>query len=106
MSDDFYGEQTLTSYFNRAAFAQPAPGTLGDLPRNAVGGPSFWNIDLALSKLIAAGARRRLELRVETFNLFNHFNWGDPLANFNAGHVRPHHDAGRGAAHHAVRYQV
>ena len=30
-------------------------------------------------------ATRRLELRLESFNLLNHFNWGDPLANFNAG---------------------
>jgi hypothetical protein len=25
-----------------------------------------------------------LELRVETFNLFNTFNWGSPVTNFNA----------------------
>ena len=35
-------ERTLTNYFNRAAFAQPAPGTLGNLPRNAVVGPGYW----------------------------------------------------------------
>ena len=85
VSDDLYGEQSLTNYFNRAAFAQPAPGTLGDLTRNAVNGPAFWNINLALSKVVAGGGARRLEFRVESFNLFNHFNWGDPLANFNAG---------------------
>jgi hypothetical protein len=28
--------------------------------------------------------RQTLELRVETFNLFNTFNWGDPVTNFNA----------------------
>ena len=27
----------------------------------------------------------RLELRLETFNLLNHFNWGNPAVNFNAG---------------------
>jgi len=75
----------LTSWFNRAAFAQPAPGTLGDLPRNAVVGPAYWNVDLAVSKLIAVSATQRLELRLESFNLLNHFNWGDPVTNFNAG---------------------
>ena len=84
VSDDFY-QRTLTSWFNRAAFAQPAPGTLGDLPRNAVVGPAYWNIDLAVSKLIAISATQRLELRLESFNLLNHFNWGDPVTNFNAG---------------------
>jgi hypothetical protein len=84
VSDDFY-LKTLTNWFNAAAFSQPAPGTLGDLPRNAVVGPAYWNIDLALSKLIATAGTRRLELRLESFNLLNHFNWGDPLLNFNAG---------------------
>ncbi|HYS24411.1 MAG TPA: hypothetical protein VEP46_02375, partial [Vicinamibacterales bacterium] len=84
VSDDFYNH-SLTSYFNRAAFAQPVPGTLGDLPRNAVVGPNFWNVDLAVSKLIAVGGTQRLELRLESFNLLNHFNWGDPVLNFNAG---------------------
>ena len=61
VSDDFYAH-SLTSYFNRAAFAQPAAGTLGDLPRNAVTGPNFWNVDLAVSKLVSVTASQRLEL--------------------------------------------
>jgi hypothetical protein len=84
VSDDFY-KKTLDSWFNAAAFAQPVAGTLGDLPRNAVVGPAYWNIDVAFSKLIATTGTRRLELRLESFNLLNHFNWGDPLTNFNAG---------------------
>ena len=85
VSNDFYGARTLTTYFNRDAFAQPAAGTLGDLPRNAAVGPSYWSVDTALSRLIAVGAAQRLELRLEAFNLFNQFNWGDPVTNFNAG---------------------
>jgi hypothetical protein len=85
VSDDFYGDGTLTSYFNRAAFAQPTPGTLGDLQRNAVTGPGYWNVDLAISRLITVTGSQRLELRLESFNLFNTFNWGNPLTNFNAG---------------------
>ena len=87
VSDDFYGH-SLASYFNRAAFAQPAAGTLGNLPRNSVIGPNFWNVDLAVSRLVGVTATQRLELRLEAFNLLNHFNWGDPIAtnlNFNAG---------------------
>jgi hypothetical protein len=86
VSDDFYpAERTITSYFNRAAFAQPAPGTLGDLPRNAVVGPDYWNVNLAISRLVNVTGTQRLELRIETFNLFNRFNWGNPQLNFNAG---------------------
>ena len=85
VSDDFYAaERTLDQYFNVAAFAQPASGTLGDLERNAAVGPNFWSVDLAVSKLVVTGPGR-LELRIETFNLLNHFNWGNPVTNFNSG---------------------
>ena len=36
-------------------------------------------------KLLLTSGSRRLELRLESFNLLNHLNWGDPLTNFNAG---------------------
>ncbi len=87
VSDDSY-TKTLTNWFNSAAFAQPGSGELGNLMRDAVVGPAYWNIDLAVSRLIPLGATRRVELRLESFNLLNHFNWGDPSTtnlNFNAG---------------------
>jgi len=55
VSDDVYAHpQTLKSYFNPAAFAQPEPGTYGNLKRNALTGPSYWNADLAISRTIKA----------------------------------------------------
>jgi hypothetical protein len=84
VSDDFY-QKTLINWFNPAAFAQPAPGTLGDLERNAASGPSYWGVDLAVSRLLGLTATQRIELRLEAFNLFNRFNWGNPVTNFNAG---------------------
>jgi hypothetical protein len=82
--EDPYGDRTLTNYLNPAAFAYPAPGALGDHVRGSVEGPAFWNIDLALSKRIGVGGARNLELRVESFNLLNHFNWGTPVVNRDA----------------------
>ena len=38
----------------------------------------FRTLDVALSRLLPFGASRNLELRVETFNLLNTFNWGPP----------------------------
>src|SRR4030095_11732868 len=46
VSDDVYGKKTLSSYLNRAAFAQPAPGTFGNLKRNSIEGPRGWKTDL------------------------------------------------------------
>ena len=96
VSDDIYANpRTLTNYFNRAAFAQPAPGTYGNFPRNGATGPNYWNVDLAISRQIGVAATQTLELRVEAFNLFNTFNGGSPAAvgandggntaNFNSG---------------------
>jgi hypothetical protein len=84
VSDDVYGEG-LDRYLDPAAFAQPAAGTLGDYVRNSLVGPAFWSIDLALSKAISVASSHRLELRVEAFNLLNHFNWGNPVTNFGSG---------------------
>ncbi|MBM3818268.1 MAG: TonB-dependent receptor [Acidimicrobiia bacterium] len=85
VSDDVYGSKTLNAYLNRAAFAQPALGTFGNLVRNSIKGPAFWTIDLSLAKLINFGTAQNIELRVETFNLLNHFNWGNPGTNLAAG---------------------
>ena len=85
ISDDVYGEKTLTSYLNRAAFAQPANGTFGTHERNSITGPGFWKIDLALSRLVSFASTQNVELRLEVFNLLNTFNWGLPNTNFNAG---------------------
>jgi hypothetical protein len=85
VSDDVYGAKTLDSYLNRAAFAQPAPGTFGNIPRNSIKGPAFWKADLALSRLFPVGATQKLEARLEAFNLFNTFNWGNPTTNLSSG---------------------
>jgi hypothetical protein len=50
----------------------------GNLPRNAILGPSFSNTDLSLIKNLAVRGRTRAQLRVEVFNVFNHANLGLP----------------------------
>ena len=81
---DPYADKSLDTYLNRAAFALPAAGTLGDHRNGSIEGPGFWNIDLAVTRLLSIAGRQTLEFRVETFNVLNNFNWGDPVTNFNA----------------------
>jgi len=81
--DDFYGAKTLDSYLNRTAFAAPAAGTFGDLEYRAVEGPGYWTIDVALSRLIQLGGTQNIEIRLESFNVTNNFNWGNPAVNLN-----------------------
>jgi hypothetical protein len=85
ISDDVYGPKTLTSYLNRAAFEQPAPGAFGNHVLNSIRGPGFWKIDMALSRLFPFGTAQSVEVRVEAFNLLNNFNWGNPITNFSSG---------------------
>jgi hypothetical protein len=64
-----------------SALALPVAGGnhFGSLPRNAVTGPGFYNTDLSILKRTRiAGAT--VELRAEAFNVFNHPNFGFPLA--------------------------
>ena len=76
---DPYGDtDSLTNFYNIAAFAQPATGTLGDTPFNALRGPGFWQWDQAFTRGFPIGNGQRLELRAEGINITNHFNRGDP----------------------------
>ena len=65
-------------YLNANAFAQPATGTFGDLGRNAIYGPNYWNWDFALLKNTALTERVNLQLRGEFFNILNHPNFALP----------------------------
>ena len=55
-----------------------SPGVWGNVPKGYLSGPSFWNADLAFSRNINWRQGRRVEIRVEAFNLFDHVNWGNP----------------------------
>jgi hypothetical protein len=66
-------------FLNPAAFATPAPGTFGNLERNAIQGPGSKQVDMFFAKHFNAGARRDLEFRVEVFNLFDTVNFANPI---------------------------
>ena len=99
---DFSGPQTRTEWFNAAAigaqgsaFSRPDKGTFGNLKRNALRGPGYWRVDASLFKNFAISDTRRLEVRFEAVNIFNHVNLGFPDAevgvpgtpNTNAGRI-------------------
>jgi hypothetical protein len=65
-------------WFNTAAFSDPAPFTFGNAGRNIIPGPGNQVIDLALHRRFVIRDRATLQLRVESFNVLNHPNYGIP----------------------------
>lgn len=73
--------QTRDQWFDVTAFATPAAFTYGTCGYNTVYGPSNKSMNLSLFRSIPFAEHRRLELRVESFNLFNWVNYGFPGSN-------------------------
>jgi Carboxypeptidase regulatory-like domain/TonB dependent receptor len=63
---------------NPAAFAIPQPGTYGNLSRNALFGPSFYQFDMTLQKRFRVTEAVAFEFRTEFYNLFNRANFANP----------------------------
>ncbi|HWY08594.1 MAG TPA: hypothetical protein VNY24_17160, partial [Candidatus Acidoferrales bacterium] len=68
-----------TGYLNPAAFATP-PGDFGNLSRDRVFGPGFWNVDFSVSKNTKLWENAMLQFRAELFNIVNHPNFALPSA--------------------------
>jgi hypothetical protein len=73
------------NFINPAAFAVPAPGTFGNLPRNALKGPGFNQLDLILNKRFRISESMNVEFRTEVFNIMNHANFANPASTINVG---------------------
>ncbi|HWB96223.1 MAG TPA: hypothetical protein VG672_05960, partial [Bryobacteraceae bacterium] len=66
------------SLINPAAFAIPAPGTFGNLGRDALHGPNLAQLDFTLAKRFRLTEKGSLEFRAEFYNLLNHTNFAAP----------------------------
>ena len=96
--------KTLTEWFNPAAFTAPpcynvlatglcssiyTPGgpttysTYGTSGNNMLRGPAYQDWDISLEKNTLWRERYRVQLRAESFNIFNNPNFGGPNASIN-----------------------
>lgn len=92
-----------TGYLNPAAFAYPAItaadpyGYFGDLGRDQIYGPGFWNYDLSTTKTFQFREHYQLQFRAEFFNIFNHPQFALPsnviTPGFLSDHVTPNPNA-------------
>jgi len=71
-------------YFNPSAFKKATPGTFGNAGRNSFHGPGLNFTNLGLYKDVYLKEQMRVELRLESFNTFNHVNFNAPNGNVNS----------------------
>ena len=76
----YAANQSITNWFNPAAFAAPANGTWGNLGRFIANGPGTYEIDSSLQKRFHLTERLRLNFRAAAFNLMNHPQYKTPGA--------------------------
>ncbi|MEO8592796.1 MAG: carboxypeptidase-like regulatory domain-containing protein [Candidatus Solibacter sp.] len=85
-------------FFNPAAFARPAVGSIGSAGNNIMYGPAYINHDVTLNRRIPLGKseRRELQLKVEAFNVLNHpqFTGVNSSFTFNAAGVNSNANIG------------
>jgi hypothetical protein len=72
-------------YFAPASVCDAADGTFGNTGRNSLHGPGLNFTNLALMKEIPLREQMRFELRLETFNTFNHVNFNNLQSTFGSG---------------------
>ena len=80
---------TTAFYMNPAAFSIPSLH-VRKLPAEKLDRTGFQNVDFSLFKVIPIHEQRRVEIRAEFFNFFNHPNFGFPISTLGSasfGHI-------------------
>jgi hypothetical protein len=73
--------KTLDQWFDTSAFRQPAAGFLGTSGRSILRAPGINNWDTGLFKNFTITEKVNFQFRIESFNAFNHTQWGVPVRN-------------------------
>jgi hypothetical protein len=74
--------RTPRTWFNPCALAIPV-NSFGNAGRNIMRTDNWWNVDFSLFRNIPLGETRKLQLRGEAFNVFNHIDLGNPAVGLN-----------------------
>ena len=68
---------TITYIQNPSVFVNQG-NAFGDLGRNAITGPGFFNLDFAVAKNTRITEKVKLQAKVDAFDLLNQVNWANP----------------------------
>jgi hypothetical protein len=80
IGDPYLANPTIQEWFNPAAFAPQAIGTIGSEGRNILTGPPFRHLDCSIFKDFKIEERYTLQARFEAYNLTNTPNFANPAA--------------------------
>jgi hypothetical protein len=75
----------VTNESGNIVLRNAGPGQLGTLGLMTMEGPGNWDLDANLQKSIRIGESKKLALRMDAQNLFNHPTPGNPNLNINSG---------------------
>jgi hypothetical protein len=84
LANPYLPNRSVNGWLNPAAFANPAPGTYGNLGNNNLIGPKYFQLDVAVSRTFSIAEKKTLQLRGEVFNLPNYVNFGSPVSTLNS----------------------
>ena len=76
-------QRSISQWFDTSNL-EIIPYTFGDVGRNTVRQGGYKNLDFGLFKNTKITEKLELQFRAESFNLFNHPNWGVPVSTFGA----------------------
>ena len=78
-SGDYFGPYTCPATVNHGLWCEPPLG------KNSITGPAYENLDLSLSKHFPMFNRQGFTFSGNFFNVFNHPQWSNPIADYNSG---------------------
>ena len=67
-----------TAGLSNGSWAQPAVDTFGNVGRNSLRGPRYFDSDLALFKNFSITEKAKAQFQFQFYNVFNHVNLGNP----------------------------
>src|SRR6202011_5649661 len=77
--------QSISHWFDQTAFTSPPLYTFGNAGRDILFGPGRTNLDASLFKDFRVRERLTVQFRGESFNVFNHPQFGQPNATIGSG---------------------
>ena len=79
-----FSNKAITDSEKRLLLVNPAPGQVGNLGLRWIEGPALLGLDMDLIKRVRITESKEFELRVDSVNVLNRPQWGDPVVNLNS----------------------